>query len=128
VSTLFKRTVQRGLSRLESLTGAQTFLWRGKEILCTPTDLMRGVSIEIGGNPIEIVLTLFVRRTHFTTADSSLVTIDSDLYTADDDTPTPVAGKQLTFRGQPYLILTAKESSPQSHFELHLADPNSGRR
>lgn len=127
MSTLFKREIQRALEEIEGIVGDNTFTWKSIEIPCTPSTLQRGVVIDIGGNPEEISLTLIVRRSHFLTADSTLVTVDSDLYTTDNDTPVPVARRTVIFRGATYRILSAKESAPQSHLELHLADPHSGR-
>src|SRR5437764_6178701 len=100
-----KNALARGLTRLETLSGSQTFTWHGAEVPCVPSSLARGITIEIGGNPIEISLTLFVRRSNFLTADSTLITMDTDIYTSDSDLPTPLAGMSLVFRGKSYLIL-----------------------
>lgn len=128
-----RKSIERGLQHLERraavdrLGTAQTFTWKGKEIPCVPSSLLRGTVIIVGGNEEIIDLTLFVRRIHFITFDSTLITMDNDLLTMDNDTPVPVAGRKLTFRGKQYRILTAKESGPESHFELNLADPNSNK-
>jgi hypothetical protein len=122
-------TLQRGLARLETLSGSQTFTWKETEIPCVPSSLQRGMVIEIGGNPREVQLSLYARLQHFLTADDTItVTSDSELVTADNDLPVPLALQHLQFRGRTYLILTATQSGPQSHVVLHLADPNSGRK
>jgi len=115
--------IAAGLSHMESVTGSQTFTWKGASVVCTPSTLRVGQVIAVGGHEEEIALTLFVRRAHFVTADSTLITVDSDLYTVDSDMPVPVAGRTLTFRGKLYRILSAREPAPQSHLELDLGDP-----
>jgi len=110
---------------MESITGSQTFTWKGASVICTPSTLRLGQVIQVGGHEEEITLTLFVRRAHFITADSTLITVDSELYTVDSDMPVPVAGRLLTFRGKLYRIIAAREPAPMSHYELDLGDPHS---
>jgi hypothetical protein len=130
------RVIQRCLERVERRMGLDgrtppAFTWVGsdgtgaKEIPCVPSSVGRQVVIDPSGNEIEIDLTLIVRREQFTTMDSTLITIDSELYTMDNDTPTPVSGRTLVFRGVTYRVITAKESGPQSHFELTLKEAGS---
>ena len=114
----------RGGKELERLSGNQTFTWKGKEVVCVPDTLNIGSTVIEGGFEREVTCTLYVRRSHFLTIDSTLVTIDSDLYTIDNDTPTPVAGRKLTFRGKVYRIARAGENGARSHFVLTLVDPN----
>ena len=114
--------IAAGLVEMESLTGSQTFTWKTVEVACTPSSLRVGQAIAVGGHEEEITLTLFVRRSHFITADSTLITIDSNLFTADSHMPHPVAGRTLTFRGQLYRILAAREPASRSHYELDLGD------
>jgi len=106
---------------------APSFLWKGATIPCIPSTETRGTMLEIGGKVLEITLTLRVLRKHFITADSTLITMDSTLYTMDNDTPTPVAGKKLTFRGRTYRIANAGEDAARAFFKLDLVDANSGR-
>jgi hypothetical protein len=129
MSNALSNALTRGLNRLETLSGSQTFRWRNADIPCVPSGLQRGQFIEIGGNPYEIQLSLHTRLNNFLTADDTItVTADSSLVTADNDLPVPLALQRLIFRGQTYLILSATQSGPQSHVVLHLADPASGRK
>lgn len=120
----FAEFLNAGQIQMEADTGSQTFTWKGKEILCVPTGLESGLTIEVGPKGEEITLKLSVRRDQFLTIDSSLVTIDSDLFTTDNDTPTPVAGKTLIFRGKGYRIFSAREDGARSHYALMLMSPN----
>jgi hypothetical protein len=115
---------RNALQHVEFMLGNQTFTWKGAEVICCPSGLRAGQSVELGGFMREIQLTLIVRKDHFITADSTLVTVDSVLVTMDSDMPHPVAGKKLTFRGKSYRILAAKEAATRSHYELDLGDPN----
>ncbi len=115
---------REALKHIEGVIGSQTFTWKGVEVLCVPSGLRAGQSIEVGGFMREIQFTLIVRREHFITADSTLITVDSVLFTADSDMPHPVAGKKIVFRGKDYRILAAREAAPRSHYELDLGDPN----
>ncbi len=126
----FRNEIQSDLRRMENEIGSgtsPTFTWKGVEVACVPTRSERGIEISNRGNMVEISLTLIVRRDHFLTADSTLITVDSELYTSDNLTPRPVAGRTLVFRGVTYRIITAKEVAPQSHYELTLADSHSNR-
>ena len=114
--------IAAGLTEMESLTGSQTFTWKGVEVVCVPSSLRVGQTIGVGGHEEEITLTLFVRRAHFVTADSTLITVDSNLYTMDSHMPTPVAGRTLAFRGVTYRILAAREPAARAHLELDLGD------
>jgi hypothetical protein len=119
-----KRAV-REMGRRMGLDGRtpQYFVWRhgnedGVQIPCVPSSLGREVVIDPQGNEAVIDLRLLVDRDQFLTADSTLVTVDSELYTADNETPTPVSGMEIEFRGGSYKIVTATESGTQSHFVL----------
>ena len=116
--------ISDALVEMESLTGNQTFTWKGIEVLCVPSSLRLGQVIAVGGHEEEITLTLIVRRGHFLTADSTLITIDSELFTSDSHMPHPVAGRTLTFRGKLYRILAAREPAPRASYELDLGDPH----
>ena len=116
--------VADGLQDLESDLGPETFTWKGVEVPCIPSSLKAGSIVVFGGHELAVTLTLVVRKSNFLTADSSLLTVDSDLVTVDQDMPHPVAGKTLVFRSKTYRILSAKEPSTRSHYELDLGDPN----
>jgi hypothetical protein len=123
----FRTDLIRGLREMGKRTGLdgrtpQTFEWNEADVPCVANSVGREVVIDAEGNPVQIDLRLFVTRDNFLTADSTLVTVDSDLYTVDNDTPIPLSGMDLVFRGKTYVIVTAKESGPQSHFELTLGD------
>ena len=116
--------VASGLVLLERQTGLQTFTWKLKEVVCTPSTLSRGTTLDIGGLAVEIRLTLHVRKRHFITVDSTLITVDDELITVDDDTPTPVCGRTLVFRGRTMRILRAGEDPARGFYILDLGDPN----
>lgn len=109
-----------GQIQIEEDLGSQTFTWHGKEVLCVPTGFEGGLNVGVGPKGEELTGRLFVRRSNFLTADSTLITVDSDLFTADNDTPTPVAGKSLIFRGKTRRIVTAKEDGARSGYVLEL--------
>ena len=115
--------ISAGLEEMEAATGNQTFTWKSKEVACTPSSLRVGQVIAVGGHEEEITLTLFVLRSHFVTADSTLISVDSELHTMDSDLPHPVAGRTLTFRGRLYRILAARSPASLSHYELDMGDP-----
>lgn len=113
--------------RVEADTDSQVFTWNGAEIPCCPSHESLETVIDIDGNPTVTNLRLIVRRSRFLTADSSLITVDSELFSVDNDTPTPVSGRTLNFRGRTYRILRARESTTQSFFVLDLANAGSNR-
>jgi len=127
----FPAAITRALRKTEKLLSTPTFGWKNVTIPCTPSSLQRGIEIMVGGNPVEIGLTLFVRLSNFLTADSTLITVDSDLYTADNDKPVPVTGQIVTYPGNDpgtrYRVLSAKLAAGGSHVVLHLADQHSSR-
>lgn len=96
------------------------FLWRGATVPCVPNMLEVGNTIVEGGKEETIVAVLYVNSSEFLTIDSTLITIDSTLYTTDNDTPTPVTGKLLTFRGKQRRILTAALDGSGAFFKLVL--------
>lgn len=120
--------LRRGLRRLEDQTGNETCTINGAAVPCLATSLLAGVVLEIGGNPIQISLTLFIRLELLITADSELVKADDETITADNDLGVPVSGKVIQFRNLNYRVLTTKRAAGKSHVELHLADPFSGKR
>lgn len=123
----FKTDIAAALEELEDTLGTETFTWKGAEVPCVPNQLNRGTLIIVGGAERTIDFTLVVRKAHFLSADSTIVTVDSDLWTADSNMPHPVAGKDLEFRGKAYRILTATEDSSRAYYKLDLADKHSGR-
>jgi hypothetical protein len=113
------------LKRAEAITGNPTFTWHGTEVPCTPSTLRRGQPIEVGGHTAEVTMTLYVRRDQYFTVDSTLTSVNGDLWfgiTTDTHKPRPVAGRKLVFQGREYRILSAREPSPRSHYELELGD------
>lgn len=119
------RRLTVALKRAESVTGNPTFTWHGAEIPCTSSTLRRGQPIEVGGHTLEVSMTLYVRRDQFFTVDSTLTTVNGNLWSSfntDTHAPRPVAGRKLTFQGRAYRILSAREPSPRSHYELELGD------
>jgi len=114
----------RGMARLETLSGNQTFTWKSSEVPCVPSDARVGITLSQGGFERTVELSLIVRRNEFLSIDTTLITIDSDLWTADSDKPHPVAGRKLIFRGKTYRIVQARESAARSHYVLDLTDAN----
>ena len=118
--------MERDLS--DDRTGnAQTFTWKGVEIPCIPAAQNRTTTPDLEGNALEIAFFIIVRRVQFMTADSALITVDSDLYTVDNETPVPVSGRTLIFRGEELRIISAKLSPCSSHFTITLTDPSTNK-
>lgn len=109
--------------------GAQKFLWwNDVEIECIPSSLERGLSVVFGGKEVIVRLSIYVLRSHFLSADSTLFTVDDTLqYTGDDNKPHPISGRKLTFRGKEYRIFTVTEDPSRSYYKAMLVDWNSGR-
>jgi hypothetical protein len=111
-----------GLQDLEWVMGTPTFTWKGAEVDCVPSSLRYGTVLSVGGFEYSVQLTLYVRKSHWLTVDTTLVTVDSILYTSDNDMVVPVTGRKCTFRGKVYRVVGCRESGPRSHYELDLAD------
>ena len=117
----FTRSALAGLrADLES----PTFTWREASVPCVPNTLGIGSIVSDGGYEMTVSLTLFVDRTEFLTADSTLVTIDSELYTMDDDRPTPVTGKVITYNGAERRIARTMQTADGACIILMCADVN----
>lgn len=108
-----------------------TFTWRPNqgavEVRCTPNMATRGSVVILGGQEIEVAFSLNVRLSHFLTVDSTLITVDSELYTADNDTPRPISGMILKFRGRTYKIGSAAVDPTGVYVHLTLVDRHSGK-
>lgn len=116
--------VRAGLGSLRQDLDNPTFTWHGKDVPCVPQTIGNLAVVALGGFDIQISATLRVDAREFLTADSTLVTVDSTLYSADNDTPTPVSGKRLTFRGKEYKVGRASVSPCASYYSLDLVDRN----
>ena len=117
----FTRSALAGLrADLES----PTFTWREASVPCVPNTLGIGSIVSDGGYEMTVSLTLFVDRTEFLPADSTLVTIDSELYTMDDDRPTPVAGRVITYQGAERRIAKTMQTADGACIILMCADVN----
>lgn len=129
-----------GISEIQSLmTGKDddgedvpvVFIWRPDtgpvEVNCVPNMAVRGTVLIIGGREVTVQFSLNVLAEYFLTVDSTLVTVDSELYTSDNDTPTPVAGMYLQFRGRDYKIVSAALDPTNTYFNLVCSDKKSGR-
>lgn len=104
-----------------------SFLWRGATVPCIPNMLEAGNVVVQGGREDTVVCSLNVSAIQFLTIDSSLITIDSDLFTTDDVTPTPVAGKNLIFRGKTYKIFSAALDGSSAYFKIVLTSSKNPR-
>ena len=113
-----------GLASLRTDLGSPVFTWKDKDIPCVPQSAGELNSVTLGGFERQVSITLRVDSREFRSADSSLITIDSELYTSDDDTPRPVSGKRLTFRGKEYKVGRATVSPCQGFISLDLLDRN----
>jgi len=107
-----------GLKELETITGSETFNWKGHDVLCTARTLTETSNWEVAGLADGSTERLYVRKQTFLTADSTLVSADSTLWTADAGELVPVSGKTITFRGKLWRINSAREASTRSHYEL----------
>ena len=127
----FKSDIEAGLEEIEeelSVAGVkETFTWKGAEVPCVPDQLEAGTILESGGKAWEINFRLRVRKSHFLTVDTTLVTADSELYTMDNNRPHPVAGRRMIFRGRDFKIHRAGEDSSRAYYTIVLISPHSGR-
>lgn len=136
----FSDLIDDGLLELQSdMTGTDedgeaapvTFIWRPDtgpvEVICVPNMAVRGTVLIIGGREVTVQFSLNVRVAYFLTVDSTLVTVDSELYTSDNDTPRPVAGMFLQFRGRDYRIFSAGLDATGVYFNLVCVDRQSAR-
>lgn len=106
-------------------TGPQTITIEGADIPCIPNALQRGTVLEIGGKLVEVEFKIFIQRGEFLTADTTLETVDTAVLTSDLSLPSLRSGMKPTYKGKTYRVASVKEVD--SHFEIFLADPNSGR-
>lgn len=124
----FQDDIADCLSELEVELGSETFTWVNTlEVECVPNLMARGTVVVSGGHEAVVGFTLVVRKSHFLSVDSTLITVDSELHTMDGSRPHPVTGRHLTFRGKQYKILTATEDPSRAYYKLDLADKHSGR-
>lgn len=100
------------------------FLWKGATVPCVPNMADAGSELTIGGFEGTLACVLHVITSEFLTVDTTLITSDSEMFTSDNDTPTPVAGRKLTFRGKSYRIVLASMDASQAYFKLVLGTPN----
>ncbi len=73
---------------------------------CSASTEKRGTVIVVGGEQVEIQMTLFVRRTAMATA--------------------PRTGRTLTYNALSYRILEVGTPQPGSHWEIDVGDVNGG--
>lgn len=107
---------------IEDDLGNQTFRWKNKDIPCVPSSLSRDTILVIGGEQVNIGLTLIVRWDNFTTADSEFITADSGEITADNETPMPVADDFLEFEGVTYKVELVRKLATKGLVEFVLRD------
>jgi hypothetical protein len=112
-----------GSKTLERLLGHPTFRFLDRDIVCIPSSLRRGTTLNIGGFDVEVTLSLLVRTEHFFQADRRIVIADGQLLVTANDMPSPVAGREIEFRGKWYRILTVTLSPAADHYEITLGDP-----
>ena len=103
------------------------FTWKGASIECIPSNMERGLSVIVGAKEWMVSLSLYVLRTHFLSADNTLISADSTLYTADNGKPHPIAGRKLTYIGKDYRILSVTEDPSRAFYKVVLSDENSGK-
>ncbi len=91
-----------------------------KELPCVPSSEDVGAEIAIG-NQVEVITAVVrVRKVHFKTTDSTLITIDSDVILTDDDTPRLRSGKKPQFRGKTYRVLKVSEDPSSAYFKIFM--------
>jgi hypothetical protein len=121
----------RGLQT--SSQGSPMFVWRktatspGVSVPCTGNTYARTTVLDEGGFQVEADAKLYVLKTHFLTADSTLVTIDSQLMTMDNDTPRPVTGRTVVYSGRVMRIALVADPlpfDPEANWVLVLQDPS----
>ena len=96
-------------------------------IPCAVGNLGRTIAIDPRGNALEIDLRLTVRRKAFLQSGAVPVVADGNVYLDTNDAQLPLTGRTVLFRGEEYRIMSVKESSTKSHFEIALADSASNQ-
>lgn len=81
--------LQRDIKELEGDFGSRTFTWGGSTYACVSSSEDRGIQIELGGNTVEISLSLIVRNELFTTPPASM--------------------DKITFNGSTFIVATAQD-------------------
>jgi hypothetical protein len=122
--------IVRGLQRLESAlrdSAGETqklILPSGAEIPCVPSSEEMSIEVEIGPLVEMLQHVVRVRKTHFVTADNTMITVDSDVILADNSTARPRSGgagyRTGGFRGKTYRVLKVAEDPSGAYFKIWL--------
>lgn len=124
-----REIIAEGLQELEGLlTDAlgetkTLILPSGAEIPCVPAMEEVGAEVQIGRQVETILASVLVRKTHFVTADNTVISADSDVILADNSTATPrTSGQYRTggFRGKTYRVLTVSEDPSGAYFKIRM--------
>ena len=99
----------------------------GAELPCIPSREEVGYEIQIGPQIRTVTVSVKVRKSHFVTADNTIITVDSDIILADNSTPRPRAGegnyRRVGFRGTINLrVLRVDEDSTGAFFVILMGE------
>lgn len=106
--------------------------WRGNLFPCVITTERRGEQVELGGDVMEVAITVFIRVSvlqPFLDSSNSQITADQDVsintITTDNDTiePAPNHAVEISDRSRTYRIAAVRLDGPESHYALDLVDP-----
>src|SRR5690348_8895983 len=112
---------QRALQKMESFLDTPKFFYRNGKYHCTPTTEKRGNMMEVGGEMVEVVLSLLVRKDALpdaVTVDDTEVSVDwnaPDVLTSDASSnppaKSPFAGRRVGRQNKLYRIISVREDS-----------------
>lgn len=96
----------------------------GATLPCVPGTERVGYQIDIGPQRLTVEYVVFVRYSHFITADNSVITADSDVILADNSTPRPRTGsgqyRATTFRGKTLRVVSVDLDPTAAYFKIVL--------
>lgn len=96
----------------------------GAVLPCVPGTERVGYDIQIGPQRLTVEYVVFVRYSHFVTADNTVITADSDVILADNSTPRPRTGsgqyRASTFRGKTLRVISVDLDPTAAYFKIVL--------
>ena len=116
-----------GLRLQETVTGHQTFIYRGRHWPCIAGGLRRGMDLGMGPPVNELARTIIVRKSAIPvrTVDASEGwTADSTAPTADEDVMPPHPGKKIIFEQREYEVESVEEDGAGAAWKVNLVSPD----
>lgn len=94
------------------------------KIECIPSMIGNGLQLEVGGFIYNVHGSLICALSQFITADLNVLIEDMPDVLGGNDTPVPVAGKTLVYRGRPYRIMDAERDPTGTYLKITLGSRN----